>query len=91
MNKADEMFKELGYEENEDKYRIDYYLSQNYTHFKVIKKIFFYKIEKYICLEQWNVTEGIKTSTNITIQELQAINKKCEELGWLDKNIKEKQ
>lgn len=82
MNKADEMFKELGYEENEDKYRIDYYLSQNYTHFKVIKKIFFYKIEKDICLEQWNVTEGIKTSTNITMQELQAINEKVKELGW---------
>lgn len=24
-----------------------------------------------------------------SMQELQAINKKCEELGWLDKNIKE--
>lgn len=25
----------------------------------------------------------------LTLEELQAINKKCEELGWLDKNIKE--
>ena len=79
---ADEMFKELGYEKQEDKYRIKYFLKQNYTHFVVTKRIAFYKVEKDICLEQWNVTEGIIISTNITMSELQAINKKVEELGW---------
>ena len=81
---ADEMFEELGYEKQEDKYRIEYFLKQNYTHFVVTKRIAFYKVEKDICLEQWNVTEGIEISTNITMQELQAINKKVKELGWYE-------
>ena len=79
---ADEMFEKLGYEKQEDKYRIEYYIKQNFTHFVIIKKIYLYKIEKDICMEQWNVTEEIKVSMNITMQELQAINKKVEELGW---------
>lgn len=81
---ADEIMEELGYEKQEDKYRIEYFLKQNYTHFVVTKRIAFYKVEKDICLKQWNVTEGIEISTNITMQELQAINKKCKELEWLD-------
>ena len=81
---GDEMFEELGYKNQEDKYRIEYFLKQNYTHFVVTKRIAFYKVEKDICLEQRNVTEGISISTNITMQELQAINKKCQELRWLD-------
>lgn len=76
------MFEELGYGICDDIRRSEYYLHQNFTHFKVIKKIYFYKIEKDICVEQWNVTEGIRISTNITIQELQAINEKVKELGW---------
>ena len=83
MSKADEMFKELGYEKEEDKYRIAYYLKKNFTHFIVIKKIYLYKIEKDICMEQWNITEGIEISCNIGMQELQAINLKCKELGWV--------
>ena len=82
MSKADELFKELGYKKNEDKYRIEYCMMQDFTHFRVIKKIYFYKIEKDICMEQWNVTEGIQISMNITMQELQAINEKVKELGW---------
>ena len=81
---ADEMFDELGYKKQEDKYRIEYFLKQNYTHFVVTKRIAFYKVEKDICLEQWNVTEGIRISTNITMKELQAINKKCQDKGWLE-------
>lgn len=82
MTEADKMFEESGYERQEDKYRIEYSMKQNFTHFVVIKRICFYKIEKDIVMEQWNVTEGIKISMNITMQELAAINKKCEELGW---------
>lgn len=43
MKTADEMFKELGYVKAEDKYRIEYALVQNFTHFNVIKKIYFIK------------------------------------------------
>lgn len=81
---ADEIMEELGYEKQEDKYRIEYFLKQNYTHFVVTKRIVFYKVEKDICLEQWNVTEGIIISTNITMSELQAINKKIKEIGWYE-------
>ena len=80
MSKADEMFEELGYEKQEDKYRIEYSLKQNFTHFIVIKRICFYKIERDIVIEQWNVTEAITISVNITMQELQAINEKVKEL-----------
>ena len=66
---ADEMFEKLGYEKQEDNYRIEYSIKQNFTHFVVIKRICFYKIEKDICTEQWNVTEGMKISMNITIKE----------------------
>lgn len=83
MSKADRLFEELGYGICDDIHRIEYYLHQNFTHFKVIKKIYFYKIEKDICIEEWNVTEGIRISTNITMQELKAINLKCRELGWI--------
>ena len=82
MSEADKMFEELGYEKQEDNYRIEYCIKQNFTQFVVIKRICFYKIEKDICMEQWNVTEGMKISMNITMQELKAINKKVEELGW---------
>ena len=77
---ADEMFEELGYEKQEDKYRIEYSLKQNFTHFIVIKRICFYKIERDIVIEQRNVTEAIKISVNITMQELKAINLKVKEL-----------
>ena len=77
---ADEMFEKLGYGIYDDIHRIEYYLHQNFTHFKVIKKIYFYKIEKDICIEEWNVTEGVRISTNITMEELKAINLKVKEL-----------
>ena len=82
MSKADEMFEKLGYRIYDDIHSIVYCLHQNFAHFKVIKKIYFYKLEKDICIAQWNVTEGIKIITNITMQELQAINEKVKELGW---------
>lgn len=81
MSKADKIFEKLGYEKREDKYRIEYFLKQNFIHFIVTKKICFYKIEQDIVMEQWNVTEARKISMNMTMQELQAINKKVEELG----------
>lgn len=80
---ADEMFKELGYINREDKHRIEYTIIQNFTHFNTIKKIYFYKIEKNISIEEWIVIESIKISVSLTIKELQAINKKCEEMGWI--------
>ena len=70
MSKADKMFKELGYENvRETEYWIVYKGKE--------KDIDFNK--KYKTIEVENGMESKK----ITIQELQAINEKCKELGWL--------
>ena len=72
---ADEMFEELGYEKIiESNVRIDYEREGLYFD----KEIVFGLIDKIICVEL-----GTGESTNINMQELQAINKKCQELGWI--------
>lgn len=67
---ADEMFEELGYKE-EVKYREKVYEKDD--------KIITFNLEKknIICN---NFYDGYES---INMQELQAINKKCEELGWI--------
>ena len=79
--KADEMFEELGYFK------------------KIIPEKFSYKNNKEIryskhsnkCLIRFNLDfkqvlcEYMGgTSSSITMQELQAINEKCKELGWIE-------
>ena len=39
----------------------------------------FYKIEKQIMIDSYNLTEDITVSSNLTMQELQAINQKCKD------------
>lgn len=69
---ADEMFEELGYEKIENKIQITYVRPYENVQFLLNVK----KIEYHF----------LKGSTFIiqTMQELQAINKKCQELGWLE-------
>lgn len=87
---SDEMFSELGYEITEevdakkDKYGcgIQFLKKSNIT----AKYIEFYYYHKQICLfeEQFIRDEIIRhKSNNLNVQELKAINKKCEELEWL--------
>lgn len=68
---ADEMFEKLGY--------IDYYETDIF--FKYVgenkKEIIFNKIYKLIEYKHYEFDF-------IDMQELQAINKKCKELGWID-------
>lgn len=72
---ADEMFEKLGYKKQEGLREINYYCGNN--------EIIFYKDFKWFsCSKQEEIDF-------INMQELQAIYKKCEELGWIDKNIKE--
>ena len=72
---ADEMFEKLGTNKIDN---IDFCVYEG----KNVKsnRILFNKVGKSIIFEGFNVLD---------MQELQAINKKCEELGWIDKNIKE--
>ena len=66
---ADEMFEELGYEIDDTKESIRYFKNSTY--------IWFWKDDKEF--------EGIYgfDSKGFNMQELQAINKKCKELGWI--------
>lgn len=73
MKTADEMLEDLGYY-NKQNYleHLDYYNE------KLEKIISFRNNETFACLNFYDSYE------EITILELQAINKKCQELGWLD-------
>lgn len=67
---ADEMFEKLGYKKQEGLREIHYYCDDN--------EIILYKDFKWFsCSKQEEIDF-------INIQELQAINKKVEELGWLE-------
>ena len=67
---ADEMFKELGYRKFDGLYEIEY-ISEN-GNIKFIKAHNLIEIYKH------------EDTDFIDMQELQAINKKCQEKGWLD-------
>lgn len=70
---ADEMFEKLGYKKQEGLREINYYCGNN--------EIIFYKDFKWFsCSKQEEIDF-------INMQELQAINKKCEELEWLEKKV----
>lgn len=75
MSKADEMFKELGYEKDIDN---EEYL--RYFHKEDVVCIAFDRLLKHIEKYQrnWDKTVGA-----IYMQELQAINEKVKELGWM--------
>lgn len=80
MSEADKMFEELGYE------KIDYTKSRNRVFIEYIKhfdlkkdRIIAFYLDKTIA-----VFEKIASKDCFTMQELQAINKKVEELGWIE-------
>ena len=77
MKKADEMFEELGYEKDIDvgygliRYNKD---DKQYIRFIIEEK----------CVNA-NIISGNRIDIlSLNMQELQAINKKCKELGWID-------
>lgn len=74
MTKADEMFEKLGYENLEDK-TIDYCI---YLYGKGDKRIGFYTDKTF---DIYNYHDGLEY---VTMQELQAINEKVKELGWIE-------
>ena len=75
MSKADDMFKELGYEKIENKIQITYVKPYENIQFLLnVKKIEYHFLKGSTFLIQ-------------TMAELQAINEKVKELGWLDEII----
>ena len=80
---ADEMFKDLGYEKIvEDRRIIIYKNIQHFTTFEIKNGMLFYKTDKQISLKSYNLTDDIPIDFCLNMQELKAINKKVEELGW---------
>ena len=75
MSREDEMFEKLGYEKLNE---LDKDYNPNY--------IVYIKIGKTITFKKENHKIGIKDYQRnyIDMQELQAINEKCKELGWLE-------
>ena len=73
MSEADKMFEELGYKKTITQLKdLKYYKDDDNVFIFALKNKGFYKSGEY---------DGM--CDNISMQELQAINKKCEELGWL--------
>lgn len=74
MSKADEMFKKLGYSVDNGYFEEELNINTNTVIDNGYIQIIFYE----------NKTLGIDADDILTMQELQAINEKCKELGWLD-------
>ena len=74
---ADELFEALGYKKIDDEDELIEYLSPGYKYNCDSKFIRFDKNE-------WLVTAFYPNEkAYVDMQELQAINKKCQELGWI--------
>ena len=80
MSKADELFKELGYKKIEENDKYVLYLSEKSLWRQ--RKIRFWKDEKIIFNDLLE-NDKVVSSVQIGIEELQAINEKVKELGWL--------
>ena len=88
MSKADEIFKELGYELEDEKI-----CPHSYTYMKIINfdanEIIIEKASKWIDICYYHIGTDNKMSPLIciehylSIQELQAINEKVKELQWI--------
>lgn len=81
MSKADEMFEELEYENIINETCICEY--RKYFKLKRARHIIF-AIDKTISVCEENEKTLAVNRDYFTMQELEAINEKCKELGWLD-------
>ena len=89
---ADEMFEELGYRKPKCRGVIEIWEKENGKH-SAVRMIIFetdnsVRISEYFKYND-NYYEESTDITVITIQELQAIYKKCEELGWIKEGEKQ--
>lgn len=89
MSKEDEMFKELGYHNKGKQKKYQNYLPKDTIIYeKRIENNLYYYIEfdlyrHTIKSYKFDNCYEIIEAREITIEELQAINEKCKELGWL--------
>ncbi len=84
MSKADEMFEELGYsnENQSSEVCIEHERPSKVNNYQTIWIIFDLEVKTVSKLcQDWEKTEKLYPE-EITMQELQAINEKVKELGW---------
>lgn len=81
MSKADEMFKKLGYESVDLKDKWDRIWGIEYQNHKKWVSISIDFKDAEICT---GTLDDEKEPIYITMEELQAINLKCKELGWIE-------
>lgn len=75
---ADEMFEKLGYDIKKDDGKVISFEKPSSSSIWDTPAIIFDKISKLIIFYDIDC---------LSMRTLQAINKKCEELGWLDKKV----
>lgn len=76
--KAKEIFESLGYKTKKTKYYIHYYMDLKLARRRVIEFNFIFKTVE-VRVESYQT----QASETFDMEELKAINKQCEELGWL--------
>jgi len=88
MNKADEMFKELGYIKKEKRFEneIDTIENDIYEEIVMIIELNNPKFYKHPIINLMKILKSVYRNSNVdlSLQELQAINEKIKELGWYE-------
>ena len=82
MSKADEMFEKLAYEKL-DNPKMKQIVYRSDCGNNTIEQICFHKIFHKIEIYFYSKEDTCKMTKPISMQELQAINEKCKELGWI--------
>ena len=82
MSKADELFKELGYEKADESFSSILYEKNISLSERVY--IYFKLDEKLVQAEYVDDDYEMRGASYLNMQELKAINQKCKEMGWLD-------
>lgn len=85
MSKADKMFEKLAYKKliNKEKTVIRYEKIFYFNGYKIIRDIKYYLLDKDVVIQSYNDYICQRVDTSLETEELQAINEKCEELGWI--------
>lgn len=83
MSEADKMFEKLGYEKI-DKEELKHIRYKSECANAISENIWFHKIFNKLEIFYWDKKEKKEMTKPISMKELQAINMKCKELGWLE-------
>lgn len=81
MSEADELFEKLGFNQINSKPTFIEYFNRNYSWGAYERVKIDYKNKRIV--RDAKTGQGNRAIRYITMQELQAINQKCKELGWI--------